>query len=32
MRREDLDRENQAELPCDGVNDRMAEDTEKSGS
>ena len=32
LRREDLDRENQAELPCDEANGRMTVDTEKSGS
>ena len=32
MRREDLDREDQAGLPCDDGNGRMTEDTEKSGS
>ena len=32
LRREDLDRENQAELPCNEANGRMTVNTEKSGS
>ena len=32
LRREDLDRENQAGLPCDGAGGLMALDTEKSDS